>query len=191
MNIIDRSALSIAQKIHRTYPEGASEAVLKYSLSLIINTLSAVTLVLLIGLLTGHTLEALIVIISYTTLRYFSGGIHLSSSLSCCLFSIITFTLLSHLEFYYNVIGIYLNIISIIILFFTAPKGIEKVSSVDPKYYPVLKIVSMIIVGSNFFFQSSLLAGVFFTQAVLTTNIAFKFVELLERRWIQYEKNDR
>lgn len=184
MNIIDKAALSLARKIHENYPQGSSEAVLKYSLSLLINTFSAIVIVLLICLFTGHIAQACVVIAAFTALRYFSGGLHMSSSVACCTFSVICFAILSHIQFNYDTFrtGVVLNLAAIVILLKTAPKGIENVSSVDPKYYPVLKLISVLVVASNFVIQSSVLSAVFIVQACLTTEPAYKIVNFIERR---------
>lgn len=182
MNIIDRSALKIANSIRFHYPDAASEAVLFYSLSLIINTLTAVGISLMICTITGHLAEALIVILFYFLLRYVSGGAHMSSSVSCCILSIIILATLPHVKFNYWFGGMIIDILSIVILLLKAPDGIEKVSRIDPKYYPLLKIISVCIVASNFYFQYSFLSAAFITQAFFITGFAYKSIHILERR---------
>jgi accessory gene regulator B len=181
MNFIDRSALAIARTIRKNYSEAGSEYALKYSMSLIINTTIAVTITLIIAAFTNHLREALLVLLFYALLRSFSGGLHLSSSLSCCITTIVVMTSLTHISISYWPYGLILDCISIVILSIKAPDGLEKVSRIDPKYFPLLKIISIFIVGSNFYFQYYLMSTAFFIQSLALTQIAYRLVNYLER----------
>lgn len=182
MNFIDRSALYIARAIRRNYPDAGSETALKYSLSLLINTFTSITAILVICAFTYHLTEGLVTILLFLILRFFSGGVHMHTSLSCCLASIIVLTAISHLEFNYFYLGALLDCATIVILLILAPQGIDNVSRVDHKYYPLLKIISVLMVASNFIFHSSLVTAVFFTQALTLTKTAYQFVNFIERR---------
>jgi accessory gene regulator B len=182
MNFIDRSAHSLAKSIHSQYPEGASEAVLRYSLTLVINTVTSIFVVLVTSFFTNHFVEAVSVIVFYTLLRFFSGGMHMPTSLACCITSTINFLFLAHLTFSFYPVGLIFTIISAIILLKNAPSNIENASSVNPKYYPHLKVITFIIVLSNLYFQSSILASAAMVQALFTTKIAYKFSDYMERR---------
>lgn len=184
MNIIDRSALSIARAIRNNYPDAGSEIALKYTLSLLINSFSAIVITLCICLMTDHVIQGITVIFSYTLLRIVSGGAHMPTSLSCCITSIVLFTVIAHLPFEYSYIHIFLDLVSIYILFLKAPEGIENVSSIDRKYYPLLKAISICLVASSFYFQSSLLSFAFFAQAIFLTNFAYKAINFIERRMV-------
>jgi accessory gene regulator B len=59
-----------------------------------------------------------------------------------------------------------LNILSLLLAFLYAPSRIENQSKIDPKHYPKLKVVSIIIIATNFLFMSSVLAAVFFVQCL-------------------------
>jgi accessory gene regulator B len=182
MNFIDKSALSIARAIRRNYPDAGSETVLKYSLSLIINTLTSITTILFICLLTGRFFEGLLTIVLFLALRFVSGGMHMNTSLSCCLLSIVVLTTIAHVQFNYFYWGVLLDSATVMILLRLAPQGIEQVSRIDPKHYSRLKIISVAMAASNFMVHSSLVSAVFFTQALTLTKPAYQIVELLERR---------
>jgi accessory gene regulator B len=182
MNFIDKSATSIATSIRKNNPQAASQAVLFYALSLMINSSLTVITVIVISSLTGHLKEALIVIFCYTLLRYVSGGSHLASSLACCLASSVNFILASHIEYNFFYLGVLLNTASIAILLKTAPQGIENISRIDKKYYPLLKLFSVVIVASNYFFQLDILATAFFIQALHTTKLFENSIQYIERR---------
>jgi accessory gene regulator B len=182
MNFIDRASRYLAISIRNHNPNAASEKALFYSLSLIINTLTSISTVLIISLMTGHLQEALIVIFSYILLRYFSGGVHMNTSLACCITSILIFIIAAHSSFSYAPFGMTLDIISISILLVTAPNNIMKVSRMKPSYYPILKVISIVIVTSNLFFQIPVVSVSFIIQAILTTKFGLGFTKLFERR---------
>jgi len=182
MNIIDKLALKIAVFVRKHNPDAGSEIALKYSASLLINTISATTISLTICAVTGHFWNGLAALFFFTLLRYVSGGFHLTSSLSCCLMTIGIMTLLAHADFEYWYLGFAFNILSILILLFKAPDGIEKISRIDPKYYPLLKVISVVLVASDFFIHSSLLSAVFLTQALTLLQVSYRVFDFIERR---------
>jgi accessory gene regulator B len=182
MNILDKSAIHIAKSIRRNNPNAASEEVLKYPLIVILNTLSVIIIVLLISLVTSHIPEALAVLFFYPVLKYFSGGFHLKTSLTCIMYSSIVTLIIAHISFEYQKAGFIMNIISILILIIYAPTGKDKTSGLDPKYYPVLKIIAILLVASNFLMQSSLLSLTFFLQTLTIPTPIYKLVNYIEGR---------
>ncbi|MEK8126425.1 accessory gene regulator B family protein [Paenibacillus filicis] len=181
-NVIDRSATYLARLIRTHNPNAESEKVLFYALSLSINVLSSVVFSIFFSLITGHFLETTISILGFLILRYFSGGLHLNSSLGCCIFSTFVIILSSHVHFNYHFSGLWLTIGAFFMVLITAPNGIEGISRIPKAYYPLLKVISCLIVLSNFYFQSSVLAAIFFFQAVLTTKPAYFILDKLERK---------
>ncbi|WP_426452258.1 accessory gene regulator ArgB-like protein [Paenibacillus sp. S-38] len=188
MNWIDRSALRIALSIRNNYKDAASERVLFYALSLLINSAFATFIVLGISLITNQVVSAIITLISFSVIRTISGGLHLKSSLACSITTILFLTMIIHVEYQFTYLGAIINFISMIILLIEAPKGIEHVSRISPKHYPILKILCVCFVLSNFFLQSSLLSSVFLFQALTLTNFTYKIANRLEGRWVREEQ---
>ncbi|MFC6458720.1 MULTISPECIES: accessory gene regulator B family protein [Paenibacillus] len=184
MNVIDQSAEYLAKSIRNNHAGAGSEIALKYSLILLINTSLAMIISIMICLATGHLLQCLLGIFAYMLIRFVSGGMHMSSSLSCCLLSIVIFVTIAFTTHTYNSFFIILDIISLITFFITAPNNIQDVSKISPKYYPYLRILAIIIVSSNFFIQSSILSTAFFIQAFLTTKYSYILRDFVERRFI-------
>ena len=182
MNIIDRSAVKLARSIRKHHPEAASEQALTYSLIMTINTVSAAVVSLLICALTGHLKEVLLVMLFYSLVRYFGGGAHLSSSLSCNILTIMILSGLAHVQFDYLYLGVIFDIVSITVFLLLAPQGIENVSRVDSKYYPLLKIICILIIASNFYFQLPYISAAFLLQSFFITPFSYKLIEILERR---------
>jgi accessory gene regulator B len=183
MNFIDACAIKCTSYIRSNYKDAASEKVLFYALSLSINSFVAISVSLLIATISGHFLKALYVIIFYTLLRFFSGGLHFSTSLRCCFYSILLFTFTSHLEFGFSQlhIGTIITLVSAVILLVTAPQGIKNHSRIDEKFYPLLKMISFAIVISNLYFESSVLAFAYFIQALQTTRLGYTIILYIEK----------
>ncbi|WP_159881387.1 accessory gene regulator B family protein [Paenibacillus puerhi] len=179
-NLIDRTARYLAISIRNNYPAAHSESVLTYSLITLINTLSAIIISLIVSVFTNHIFETTITIIAFLAIRYVSGGMHLSSSVHCSIFSSIVILISSHIFFQYQGWGQILNFISLIILSITAPNGIKGVSRISERYYPILKLISCIIVLLNFWIQSPSLSMIYFIQAVLTTKVAYSIKDYFE-----------
>ncbi|AFC28751.1 Accessory protein regulator B [Paenibacillus mucilaginosus 3016] len=190
MNWIDHSAMKIATKIRENYEFAASEKVLFYALSLIINTSSAILITIIIGTLTNHLLNALLAIISFLVIRNVSGGFHLRSSLACCVFSTIMLVIFTHSTYKFSYLGYLLNLISLLIMLYQAPFGIENYSRIPKKYYSYLKLIAVVLVTSNFFIQSSLLATVFFAQSLTLMTFTYNLVTRIEGSFPD-EKTDR
>ncbi|SCW85189.1 accessory gene regulator B [Paenibacillus tianmuensis] len=182
MNPIDSMASYLAKVIRKHNEHAGSEIALKYALSLTINTSLATIVSLLISVITNRFNEAIIGICIFLLIRYVSGGIHLSSSLACCITSILIFVTIANVPTEYTQLSVYLNIISFIILLFTAPNNIKDVSRIPQKFYPLLKIVTLVIISSNFFIKSTVFTAAFIIQAVLTMKYTYKIVSYFERR---------
>ncbi|PZE21007.1 accessory gene regulator B family protein [Paenibacillus xerothermodurans] len=182
MNFIDHSAKSIAKSIRSHHSEAGSEVALTYALSLLINTLTAIVAALIVCSIAGHFVPCVIGMFSFILLRFVSGGMHMSSSLSCCVLTASIFIFTGFMTFDYSVTFMVLDAISMIILLITAPNDIQNVSSIDTKYYPLLKLAALLIVASNFYVQSTVLTAAFISQAFLTTPIAYTIRDTIEGR---------
>lgn len=182
MSTLDNTAASIARSIRRNYKDSGSEEVLTYSLIILLNGISIVLIVSMVGLFTGHFLESITALFVYPLLRYFSGGVHLNSSITCIVASSILLISIVHVPLPYWNTGLLLDLASLIIILWLAPRGLENVSRIAPKYYPMLKLISAAIICSNFLFHSDVLSLVFITQAVTLTTPAYRLVDYIERR---------
>jgi accessory gene regulator B len=164
--IIENVADRLAVVIKKSNPEKtASVAVLKYGLIIFLNFMTTVGLALIIGLIIGNIGEVAIALIAFLILRTFSGGVHFNTALQCTIVSslVIVTTTLPNL----SPIGILIaNIISCILILVYAPSRLEKQSNFPKKYYPALKLLSLLIVSANFLVQSEVLSLVFLVQSI-------------------------
>ncbi|MDX2330425.1 accessory regulator AgrB [Sinorhizobium medicae] len=165
--MIDSSAKKLSIYIKSKVPEHPSSVeVLEYSIGMFLNIAAIILGSLIISIMTGNTVEVLIILFSFSLLRQFSGGIHLKSGTSCAIASISLFTVLS---FFHTNQDLYVNAltcISLVFVFLYAPSNFEKQYNIPKKYYPILKLVSLVIVMSNFIFISDALAISFFVQSL-------------------------
>ncbi|MFB6364706.1 accessory gene regulator B family protein [Paenibacillus elgii] len=186
MNLIDRTATRIARTIRENYPEAASEKVLFYSASLLLSTMFAIIVTLSLCMITNHLTQAVVSTIIFLLIRYLSGGYHFNSSMICSLWTIFILTGSAHVRFDYLYAGACFDVISIIIFSLKAPKGLNNVSRIAPKYYPILKYVCVLFISLNFFIQSSMLSTIFLIQALTLTEAAYFILSAIERGW-RYE----
>lgn len=164
--MIDQIAGRLAHEIKLRAPEHpASEQVLKYSLSLIINAAMIIGLTLLISIFTSKTKEVGLILTSFAILRQVSGGLHLKSGIWCVIATTAGATTLSLITMS-STWTIAVTSLSLLGMLLWAPTNIEKQSRIPKKYYPLLKILSCLVVGSNFIIQSDVIALAFLVQAL-------------------------
>jgi accessory gene regulator B len=180
--MITRLSTNIANFIRQNHSQAASMDVLIFSLTVMLNATFVTAIILAVAAVTGRFLDAVILLASYLALRFFSGGMHLPTSRLCNVISVGLFIVLIHLPVAYWNTGLLLNSLAFIFVILFAPtKDIMHLNRMGPKYTIHFKIISMIIVASNFWLQSPVLALAFFAQAVSVTPVAYKAVSYLER----------
>lgn len=165
-DIINVMAHKLATTLKTKNPShSVSAAVAQYSLAIILNTVFIIVLTLSISLVLGTFKETAIVLFAFAGLRAISGGLHVKSGMACVLYSTAGALLLPYAaEWITDTLALIINTISILLFMILAPSNIR--TKFPNKYYPLLKIVSLLIVISNFYTLSSLLAITFFIQAL-------------------------
>lgn len=165
--MIEQMADKMAREIKLRSPEHpATVAVLRHSLAILINTFSILVLTTVLGILTNHLNETFVVLASFAALRMVSGGRHLRSGTWCVIVTTAMVVLVSHVEMTANwTWGV--TAISFFLAARFAPTDIQKQSRIPRKYYPVLKILSIILISVNFLLGSPVAAAGFLVQAML------------------------
>jgi accessory gene regulator B len=146
--------------------ETASVEVLRYGLLLFINAFSILFISLLFGYITGKLMETLLTLASFALLRACTGGYHLKSSIHCILFSSALMTIIPHIPMNQPAV-LSLTIISILLILIFAPFALENQNNIPKRFYPLLKIVGILLIALNFLFLSNILAVCFFVQSVM------------------------
>ncbi|MFB9278976.1 accessory gene regulator ArgB-like protein [Cohnella cellulosilytica] len=169
--MVETWALRIAEAIKRAEPERtASVAVLKFSLEAIINAAITISVIGIIGLVTNSFWQTMMAVGAFAVLRFFSGGLHLREALHCSLLSITLISIAPHLILSDPFIFL-VNIISLLLIVIFAPSNIEGHARIPKKYFPILKLISALIIASNFLINSSTVALVFLFQAASTVKL--------------------
>ena len=155
----------IATGIKSVVPEHpASVEVLRYSISFILNAAFIVMLSLMIAIFTGRLSETVIVLAAVAIMRFFSGGIHLESGLTCIAVSTIAVAGLSFAETSYTA-AIWMSCASAVLVLAFAPSRFEKHARIPERYYPLLKVISLLIVGVGLLAGSSVLSAAILAQS--------------------------
>lgn len=165
LNAVERFSEELALSIHSHAKNSSSVAVLKFALINMINLLIVMVMVLIICIITGDLVSGLIAFFAFPILRYFSGGLHFKSAYVCNVVSALMILSAVYIPVSFRSVGIWMSAASIILLLIYAPSGVKR-SRLDPKYYPVLKVIAVLIVGTSLILQSALLAKIFFLQSL-------------------------
>ncbi|NOU78406.1 accessory regulator AgrB [Paenibacillus sp. LMG 31459] len=164
--MLDIMSAKLATGIKNIVPEHpASYAVLKFAIEVVLNVVFIMGLTLAVSLLTGRTGEAIQILISFALLRQVSGGAHLKSGTACVLFTTTLFTLLSFIEVSPLFI-LLMNGISLIVVLWLAPIGIERQTRIPRTHWPKLRIIAALLVTANIFIASPAIAASFMAQSI-------------------------
>lgn len=160
----------------KKYDPSASVKVMRFSLVHIFDLLICLSIVSIIAITTGNFWNGVLGTVAFATLRYFSGGLHFESANTCNVISsiLVIVCILIPIDYWYN--GFVINVIAVVIIALKAPANLTR-NTLKPKDIPVVKAIAIIIVCTNFFFQSGLLSLVFFTQALTTLGFLQKILD--------------
>ncbi|QQZ60833.1 accessory gene regulator B family protein [Paenibacillus sonchi] len=139
--------------------------IMQYSLNIILNTCFIILATALIGIVTGHFSESLIFLFSFSLLRLSSGGFHLKTATACNIVTIFLSTASPFLSIFSEQYFWFLSGISFLIIVVFAPNP-DKNARIPLKIYPALKLISIILAGSNFLIHSSVVGLAFFVQSL-------------------------
>ncbi|WP_158602275.1 accessory gene regulator B family protein [Cohnella endophytica] len=164
--MIENMALKLAIKIKNLEPnQTASVEVMKFSIEALLNNLITLVLVLVLAICTDSVFLALMGLIAFSVLRFFSGGYHFKNSITCSIVSTIIIFVSTQIELSHNYF-VLLSVISLIIVLIYAPANIANHARIDSKYFPLLKIVATIIVLSSVIIVSSTVTLAVFFQSL-------------------------
>jgi accessory gene regulator B len=164
--MIDGLAYRVAGVIKRANPhQTSSHEVLHYILIIYINLILIVIESLIIGWLSGKLWQTITCMVAVNGLRYFSGGKHLRSTWGCNLLSVGIFTIVPHVPLFHPALTMITTVLSLLLVFILAP-NMDSQTSITREKYPKLKLISLLIVGTNLFIHSWLLGLSFFVQSL-------------------------
>jgi accessory gene regulator B len=163
--MIDQFADKIAFFLNQRNEGIVSKAVMKFALIIILNVLSVIIIILSISLFTDTLAESALALFGFGILRFYSGGKHVNSSGYCVIISVVMFFLIIYTP-HNKEIEIYLQIASVILVLIFAPAYLEDHIRIKKSYVPFLRMMSICIVLSNFYWDSSILTKCFFLQGL-------------------------
>ncbi|AOZ91282.1 accessory gene regulator B family protein [Paenibacillus crassostreae] len=164
--MIEIIAMKMARRIKSKVPNHPSSIViLKHAIAILLNTFFIILLSLVVSYVTGNVKEIIIILVSFALLRLVSGGMHLKSGDSCVLLTTTLFTFLLFVNLSLGQMYI-LTSICLILVFIYSPSRIENQSRIPKKYYGILKMISVLLVATNFWILSPILTATFFVQAL-------------------------
>jgi accessory gene regulator B len=164
--MVEAFAEKLAIKIKQANPDQTvSVPVMKFALIIVINFTIPVTASLAFGVLTGKWLETLTAMAYLIPLRMISGGYHFESPIPCMLVTFAIIALPPQLVLPGQWTWI-LTAVSLALFLAFAPSNLKGYNTIPEKYYPLLKVVSVLIAGSNFFLLSGTAAIVLAVQGI-------------------------
>jgi accessory gene regulator B len=170
--VIERAAEALARRIHQANEEEtASIPVMKFALVGLFNNTLTFLLIMAAGWLMDMLREACLAFAAFMFLRIFAGGFHFRSSRTCTVVSVASIVAVTILSPYITKTQtLIITGVSLLLVAAFAPSNIRK-TRIKPSWRPWYKLASVLIVASNFLWQSPLLALVFFLQAISTFEI--------------------
>lgn len=163
--MIETISRKISSRIKDADPDNtASVEVMAYAIGVYINFFSVVVISLLTGLIADKFIETCIALAGFGILRLVSGGRHLKSLTACVAVSVIAFSALPYINL--HVSTFMLTSISVIIAVLFAP-FIHEETNMPRKWSPYLKAASLVVISSNYIFNSEILGMSFFFQCIL------------------------
>ncbi|MEN1985238.1 accessory gene regulator B family protein [Paenibacillus hubeiensis] len=164
--MIENAAGRIARHIKSVVPNHpVHEEDMRHTLIIILNTAAVILFTIIGALFTGRGSEVIMLLKCFALLRLVSGGLHLESSIGCAIVTASTATVLSMVSIN-STWTVGLTLISMVIVLFYAPSGIDHQTRIPERFYPLLTVISFLIVASNLWFGSSWAAIAFFVQAM-------------------------
>ncbi|WP_290405373.1 accessory gene regulator B family protein [Paenibacillus polymyxa] len=163
--MLEQLSRNIARHIKNADPDGpVSVEVMEYALGKRLNYLATITLTFLGGMITGELARTMLAMALFWVIRKASGGVHLKSLTNCAVVSASIFCVVPQLDVSHGSILVLTGAATLLYGLF-APNRFEDLN--PSRIEPYLRVFSVIICSSNFFFQSSVFAWVLIVQALL------------------------
>jgi len=169
--MIESMALRLAQRLKNAEPEGtASVEVMKYSLVILLNLFFTILVIGLAGAITGKFGQTMLGLSAFMVLKFVSGGAHLRTALQCSVLSVVCVVAVPHIPLTDTWTQAVIVVSAVLLLLF-APSNLKGHTRIPDRYFPLLKLASVLIVSLNFFWLSSTVAVAHFIQAASTIRI--------------------
>ncbi|CDN44173.1 accessory gene regulator B family protein [Paenibacillus sp. P22] len=169
--MIDTWSRNISLRIKAADPENTSSVeVMEFAIGGYLNFAMTALLTASVGAITGMVWESLLCLVLFNVVRIFSGGFHLPHTV-CVILSTTVFSVLPYVDASRTYVLLF-TIAALILIAQFAPNIDPETSTLDAKFYPAWRIISVLLAASNLIFMSKLFALVLLVLAVLV--IPFK-----------------
>ncbi|MFW5436234.1 accessory gene regulator B family protein [Paenibacillus apiarius] len=136
---------------------------LEYGIAMKLNMYGIFILTVVFGVIFKQLFESVLALIALGSIRRFSGGVHFSS-LTVCMLITSLFCIVVPMVTLSKLTVVILTLLAMMIYLLRAPFWFEEMT--EQKNDTLYKIVSLLLVSSNFIIQSSALAIIFFVQSL-------------------------
>ncbi len=165
--MINKLANGIAGYLKKQEPENTpSIAVMAYSLYIIIHESVTILFIIIASLFLDSFVATAYTLFYFMILRFFAGGYHLHSSKLCTLLSVLLICAAPLIQLPVDWLP-YLISVNLLFILIYAPRNIKGYARIPEKYYIYMKIVSLGVVASNFYWLDSSLVTVSMFHAIL------------------------
>ncbi|MDF2923602.1 MAG: hypothetical protein K0R57_2516 [Paenibacillaceae bacterium] len=156
----------LAKMVKEANPEQThSLAIMQYSIEILLNTLSIIIISSIMGWFIGELASTLIVLLSIMVLRLLSGGAHMPTMGGCIVVSVSLCVGIPLIPPVGNDIVWLMTAFSTLFVLLFAPSP-ERNSNMPPMWVPYFKILSILVVCSNFAIESQIIGWAFLVQAI-------------------------
>ncbi len=192
--ILDKSITLINNKYN--YDEIKLEEI-RYGLEAIYLTITKAIVIFLLSYILNIFKELIIFLLLFNIIRFFSFGLHAKNSITCLIFSTITFISLPYFCIYLNInntLKIILFILLIILIGYFSPADTEKRPIISKKRRLTYKIISTVITIiyfvtsltiKNNFISNALLFSLI-VQLFLINPISYKLFKVSYNNYLRY-----
>lgn len=162
--MLEAISRNIAIKLKKNNPESDVDVeVLEYGIAMKLNKYGVILITVTLGTIFGHLYESILALVALAAIRRFSGGAHFSSLTACMIISSL-FCVITPMILLSKTTAVVLTLVSVCIYYFRAPNWFEELTV--HKNDILYKYIAMLIVSGNLILQSSVIAIVFFVQAL-------------------------
>ncbi|PYY28284.1 accessory gene regulator B family protein [Paenibacillus illinoisensis] len=166
--IIDKAVSSLSHKLVERYPrELPSYAITRYGIKFLVSNIIPITLLLILGAILDILPIVSLSIASFSILRMVSGGYHAKYPEACLVISTVLIMGIAIYNEYLSPYMILCNVLSLVLVAIYAPSNIENQTKIKKKYFGHLKVISVLLVSTNFILQNTVIAASFLVQSIL------------------------
>ena len=159
-----------------------------YGFDLLFSFLISTSIIITIGLITGHALQTFLFLITFILVRRYTGGYHANTYLKCQIYTVTFYLLVTGLSLYVNIfhyIFVILELIGVLIILIWGPidnphKPLTKTEKKKHKITGLILFSLVWIAGITIKLYNNILGNtLFYTLALI---IILMIVPLFERR---------